>query len=77
MSKKEIFIWKGTKEQATQICINAFSELLEFFRIVRMEDLFTKELIVKMTPIELKENGDKLVWFEIFMRHRKEIRELL
>lgn len=75
--KKTIFIWKGTKEQAQNICFHAFSEILNLFEIKQVEDLFTKDLVVKMTPIDLKDNSDKMLWLNIFLQYRKEIMKLL
>lgn len=72
-----IFKWKGTKEQALKVCLHAFFELLNLFEIETTQDLPTRELTVKMTPMELKENSDKLLWLSIFFRYRKEIMELL
>ncbi len=76
---KELFVWEETKEkeQAKDICLNAFFEILRLFEIKQVEDMFTRDLIVKMTPIELKDNSDKLLWFNIFVRYREKILELL
>ena len=74
MSKEEtIFEFKGTKEQSAEICKNALCELLKVFDIEQTEDLLTKDLTIKMTPKEVLENKDKMFWFNIFMRYRKEI----
>lgn len=77
MNYLDVFNWEGTKEQAQEICLHAFFEILNNFEIKQTQDFFTKDLIVKMSPIELKENSDRLIWLNIFFYYRKEIMELL
>ena len=72
MSKTK-FEFKGTKEQSAEICKNALCELLKIFDIKQTEDLLTKDLTIKMTPKEVLENKDKMLWFNIFMRYKKEV----
>lgn len=74
---EELFVWKATKEQAKDICLHAFFEILRLFEIKQVEDMFTRDLIIKMTPIELKNNSDKLLWFNIFIRYKEDILKLL
>lgn len=70
---KELIKWTGDKEQVQKVMVKAFEELLKLFEITCIEDLMTKEHVIRLSPKEQKDNYSTL-WLDYFFQHIHDIK---